>query len=729
MDQLKGNELTLRDIAQAWHRSRWVILCTTAVCFLLAVLVCLVSTRRYVAVATLELQNQSLNGLDRETLLGATPLSTDSLAETMAIQTQARILESDTLALRTMAALKMTDGRGSMVKASFPSAPRDNINELSNASPGNSDSTAPYQEKAINLFHKNLTVKPVGGTHLLEVSYTDTEPQRAAAVANELVRQLVEYNEETQSGATMQASKELGKELEGLRMRSETLEKHVVAIQQQTGTYIIGATDEQGRQQAYSAVLSQFQRAADVLSDATQNRILKEAVYHVAKTGDAELISGLMGNGISGPAPAGVSNSLGMLQNLRIQESTAQAQLDQLKVKFGPGYPKVAELEASIVATGRAIHDEVQRVAKRAENDFAVADRTWDEASRNYEALKSQADSLNAKNIQYMMARQEADESRTVYADLTKRLTAAGILQGLRSSTITVVDMARPPHLPSKPAIPMYLAAGLAAGLVCGFVIALVREATDDSILHTYAIEQADLSLLGVVPAARKSDSRSQIDANRGSQYSNALRTIRSALVLGPDRQTSKLILISPVTPFESACRLSINLVANAAQAGRRVLLVEADAGVTTADDSNVSRQGGPVAFDLTAAFVPHAEVPGLFVLSLREPVDGTPEFFESGGLKAVMSRWQEQFDLVVICAQSPLVAPDAGLTARHADAVILVATYGVTTMNSLRRACAMLLKHSSSVGVVLDQVPVNSSAYRDYYGFSVADYGKGALA
>jgi hypothetical protein len=60
---------------------------------------------------------------------------------------------------------------------------------------------------------------------------------------------------------------------------------------------------------------------------------------------------------------------------------------------------------------------------------------------------------------------------------------------------------------------------------------------------------------------------------------------------------------------------------------------------------------------------------------------------------------------------------------------VILVATYGVTTRNSLKRAYAMLLKHSSSGGVVLDQVPVNSSAYRDYYGFTVADYKKGALA
>jgi polysaccharide biosynthesis transport protein len=729
VDQLNGNELTLRDIGQAWQRRKWVILCTTAVCFLLAVVACIVSPRRYVGVATIELQNKSLNGLDRETLLGTTALSTDSLADTMAIQTQARILESDTLALRTMAALKMTDGGGFLINASFPSAPHDNINELPTASAGNPESISPYQDKAVKLFRKNLTVKPIGGTHLLEVSYTDKDPQRAAAVANELVRQLVEYNEETQSGATMEASKELGKQLEHLRVQSEMLEKRVVAIQAQTGTYIIGAADDQGRQQAYSAVLSQFQKAADVLSDATQNRILKESVYHVAKTGDAELISGLMGNGIGGAASSGVMNSLGMIQNLRVQESTEQAQLEQLKVKFGPGYPKVAELEASIAATGRAIHDEVQRIAKRAENDFAVADRTWNEANKNYAALKSQADSLNAKNIQYMMARQEADESRIVYADLTKRLTAAGILQGLRSSTITVVDMARPPHLPSKPDVPMYLAAGLGAGLICGFVIALVREATDDSILHSSAIEQLGLSLLGVLPGPRKVGSKSQLDANRGSQYSNALRTIRSALVLGPGRPTSKLILISPITPSEGTCRLSVNLVANAAQPGRRVLLVEADARICAADDTDFSRQDGPVAFDLATAFVPHAKVPGLFVLPARTLVDGAPEFFESGGLKAVMSRWQEQFDLVVICAQSPLVAPDAGLIARYVDAVILVATYGVTTKSSLGRACAMLLKHSASVGVVLDQVPVNSSAYRDYYGFTGPVYKKGALA
>jgi succinoglycan biosynthesis transport protein ExoP len=174
-------------------------------------------------------------------------------------------------------------------------------------------------------------------------------------------------------------------------------------MQRESGIYSIGTTDAQGRQQAYSAVLDQFQRAASTLSDAAQNRILKEAIYQAAKTGDAEMLSGLAGNSL-GAASAGMTNSLTTIQTLRGQQASLQGQLDQMRTKFGYGYPKIAETQANINGLQSAIQQEIARIGQRAKTDYQVADQTWKDAQSNYQSEKVKADALNDKAIRYMIA-------------------------------------------------------------------------------------------------------------------------------------------------------------------------------------------------------------------------------------------------------------------------------------------------------------------------------------
>ena len=723
MDQLRQNELTMRDLMHAFRRRRKTIFWITAVCFLLGALVCLLSTRRYVAVSTIELRNQNVDGLDRDTIMGTTPMNADSLADTMTIQTQAKVLESETLALRTISAVNNAPGHRELsVKASY--SPSDGVVTSPPESRLLTNTIDSKDLAAVKSFKRNLSVKPLGGTRLLEVSYTDTDPQRAATVVNQLVRQLVSYNEQTQSEATMKASNELGDELRGLRTQSEDLQKRVVAIQHETGTYSIGAVDDAGRQQAYSAVLAQFQRAATTLSDATQNRILKEAVFHVAETGDAELLSGLIGNGVATSTSPAMSNSMGTIQNLRLQESTAKAQLDQLEVKFGSGYPKVAELQANIAATERAIHEEVARISKRAENDYAVADRTWNDARLSYQALKEQADSLNSKNIQYMITRQEADESRTLYADLVKRLTTAGILQGLRSSTITVVDEARPPETPSKPAIPLYLAGSLCFGIFAGTIIAIFLESTDDTVVQASNIEQLGLPLLGVMPKENRAISPFEVLDNPQSRYTDALGTIRSSIIPVRLDGDCRIVLVSPASPDESTHSFTTNLAASTAQAGKRVLLVEADVR-DTGSHSAVEPSVGKSVRDaliggLESSIIQHPRVPGFYVLPRGSGTEGIGTLLESSAMGKLVEEWRKDFDVVLINGPSALFLPDASLLAEWSDTAIEVATYGVTTKTALVRSNELLRKRSKgNVAVVLDEVPVKSSAYNDYYGYS----------
>ena len=80
------------------------------------------------------------------------------------------------------------------------------------------------------------------------------------------------------------------------------------------------------------------------------------------------------------------------------------------------------------------------------------------------------------------MVRQEADQTRSLYDDMLRHLKESGLLAGLRSTNISIVDWAKPSDTPAKPVALLYLFGSIAVGLVFGVVAALLRDVTDTRI-------------------------------------------------------------------------------------------------------------------------------------------------------------------------------------------------------------------------------------------------------
>ena len=96
----REQELTLRDLLQMFRRRRMIVYGAAGVMFGLGILYCALSTRRYEAAGTIQVQKESSDGLDLDTLTGTGSNTVDALNADINMQTQASILQSDTLALR-----------------------------------------------------------------------------------------------------------------------------------------------------------------------------------------------------------------------------------------------------------------------------------------------------------------------------------------------------------------------------------------------------------------------------------------------------------------------------------------------------------------------------------------------------------------------------------------------------------------------------------------------------
>ena len=211
--------------------------------------------------------------------------------------------------------------------------------------------------------------------------------------------------------------------------------------------------DATGKELAYSATLDRLQQATQALTQATSDRILKGGIYEMVRSGDPEMISGLAGTSLSGASP-GVNNSFNLLQTLRGQQATIETQLAADSSKYGSANPKLQDEGLSLAGVNAAIKEEIKRIGERAESDYRAAQITESNMQAVYQHQRAAADQLNNKAVEYSIAKQEAAESRGLYETLYQHLKEAGVIEGLRSSNVTVVDPGVFPQSPPSPTFP-----------------------------------------------------------------------------------------------------------------------------------------------------------------------------------------------------------------------------------------------------------------------------------
>jgi polysaccharide biosynthesis transport protein len=714
-------ELTLREVGVMLKRRRRIIYMSLSLCFLLAILALIVSTRRYKSVGEIEVQKDSPGSLGIQTDSADAP--SDALEVNMIIQTQAKILQSDSLALRVIEDLHLEQTEDYRQKWT----PVDWVLGLLTANgaadpKGASLENSPHRRmRVLKIFHRKLTVKPVAGTRLIDVEYLSPDPQLAAAVVNHLLQGLIEKGFRARYEATMQASSWLSTQLGDLRAQTQQLQAKVVKLQQESGVFALGEVDREGRDQVYSPTLEKLQMATQAEAQAQSNRILKGAINDVVKSGNAELISGLGGSAITGGSSTGIGTSLTLIQNLRLQEATLQGQLQELSAKFGPAYPKIAELRGNLTAVQGAIHAEVGRVAGRAHNDFMVAEQTEEKTRKDFVEYKSEAEALNNKTIEYQMARQEADQTRTLYDDMLRHLKESGLLAGLHSTNISVVDWGKASDKPAKPVILLYLLGSIVVGLIVGVLAALLRDVTDTKIQDLreisrelgpmricalpYQKERAALPLLGGVSWIEKSPLPA-LDLPH-SLFVESLRSLRTSLMLSRSGAPPRSLLVTSPLAGEGKSFLSWNLAILFAQQGMRVLLCDANLrhpylhrnleidpsiGLSTVLAGHSPDQGA-------SEVIPVLEVPGLYLIPAGPLPPYPAEVLASHQMAALVKFWESQYDVVLLDGPPVLQFTDSVVLSSMVNSVLLMARHGKTPLPALEKSYRMLEDVQSSSG------------------------------
>src|SRR2546429_1850056 len=417
----------------------------------------------YVATARIEIDRENANLLPFQ---GADPYDYTVDFDNY-IETQAKILTSETLALQTI----RNGGLSDRPEFSGPGGPSEAV--------ASGSLTNQIRPQELGQFLGSLSVKRVPNSRLMDVSFESTDPRLAARIANAHIATYVEQNYRSKYESTTQASNWLADQLSEVKVKVQKSEDARIAYERQNQIWTLD-----DKQNITTQRLSDINRQ---LTDAQSERMKKESLYQFAKAGNLDAVPEVQNN-----------SALGDLFKKR---SDAASQYTDALAQYGPNFPKVQRLQAQLKEFAQGIEKEKQKILNVLESDYHEAQQREALLTRALDQQKAETNQMAGKLVEYNILKREAEANKTLYEGLMTKLKETAISQGLRSSNIRVVDPAMIPSTPARPAKTRNIALAFLVGLVGGIGLALMREYLDNTVKSPDDVETLSrLPSLAVVP-------------------------------------------------------------------------------------------------------------------------------------------------------------------------------------------------------------------------------------
>jgi len=377
---------------------------------------------------------------------------------------------------------------------------------------------------------------------------------------------------------------------------------------------------------------------------------------------------------------------------------------------------KNLEVQASRFASSR---ESLGRLVDSLQSDM-------DARAREIDVLRAQPPSpdrdTELSRLQSELTQLQATHSATVrsYEDL--RVTEA---RGM--NTLAILEPAVAPDEPVRPNPRLALFLAVLGGLVVAVGTAALIEYLDDALRDRRRVTTATgLPTLGLVP---RGDSGISLRDPGSRRITESYRLLRSNIIaLSAGRGLGNLVVASP-SAGEGKSITAANLAVTLAEAGQRVILVDADMHrPTQMRHFNVPNRRGLATLLVDSDQSAEALLQPTWLANLRMlPAGPTPPepsaLLSSKRLDEVLGQLSQLSDVVVFDTPPLLAQPDAVLLGTRADGVLMVVDASKSRGRQFIRGLEMLRESGAPVlGAVLNRIPKQSveyTAYEDYYGQS----------
>ncbi len=551
----------------------------------------------------------------------------------------------------------------------------------------------------------NRTIRPVIGSRLVDISYSDPDPARAQRIAAAYAEAFISSNIDKRFEANSYAKVFLEDQIQQLKLRLEKSEKTMLDFAQKE--QIVQTNDK------VSIAESNLAAANGALGGLVSERIKNEQLWRQLESGDAINVPQLLSNNV--------------ISALRAKRSDLVTQYQEKSETFKPGFPAMIQLSNQIAEIDRQLTAEVKTLKNSYKAAYTASLNQEEQMKARIESLKKEVMDLQKRSIEYNILKREADTNRTLYDNLLQRYKEVDIAGGVNANNVFIVDKASLPSAPSSPQMSRALFISLALGLAGGLGAAFLLERLDDTLRSPEEVERIlGYATLGVIPKIGTGNSIETELVNPRSHASEAYRSLCTALQLSTDKGLPKTLLVTSAGPAEGKSTTSLTLARHFGKLGLKVLLIDADMRKPCLHAKLGLDNGSGLSNYLTGAAEPpellqKTDVATLAFISSGPVPPNAADLLGSSRLLSLLSTGGEVFDLIVVDSPPVMGIADAPLLSNALAATIFVVGAGQVRTSLIRAAVKRLqFCRASLIGTVMTKFDARSN-----YGYGYG-YGHG---
>jgi capsular exopolysaccharide synthesis family protein len=587
-------------------------------------------------------------------------------------------------------------------------------------------SEAEARQRAIATVLGGVSIQPVRNSQLVRVVFDHPDPELAARLANALPQAYIEETLEGKLQMTQSASNWLVERLSGLRQKLEESERALQEFRDRERLIDVKGVD--------SLAAQQVGLASERLAEARRERVDKEALFRqveAARRGGQSLES------------VAALLEYPLVEGLKQTVVDAERDVRELAQRYGPRHPRMIEAQSKL-ETGRSAYlRQLDLAADAVVREYQTARSREGQIAGELGSAKGEVADINRKQYELTRLDREVAANRELYEQFQTRFKETAAAGGVQNANARVVEPAMVPTAPISPDHRRIIVVGLLVGLALGVALAFLLDHLDNALRTPEDVERRlALSVLGVLPRleAVEGDERApqrHFAAEPKSGFSEAVRTIRTGVLLSAIDEPHKRLLVTSSTPGEGKTTLAVNLALALGQM-KRVLLIDADMrrpAVHRGLPVEIGAPGlsqfvaGAVEFEQCLVNLPDSSVA---VMPAGAIPPNPQELLSSRRFSDALDALSQSYDHIIIDCAPACAVSDALVLSRLAHAVLYVIKADATPwqladegLRRLRRVGAPLL------GAVLNQVTARRRGYgygRYYYGDAgYHDYGYAA--
>lgn len=370
----------------------------------------------------------------------------------------------------------------------------------------------------------------------------------------------------------------------------------------------------------------------------------------------------------------------------------------------------------------------------------AFVNQQLSDLEANIQATQEEISRKQADLANMFSARQIAD-TQTQISGLQNKLTTlqanyAALLANTQRGALNSISIIEQAGLPTSPVGPNKMATILLAATI-GFLLAAgaayLLEYLDDTLKNPDDVRKVTgLTTLGAVPQISGVTPGNELAVlvSGHSAATEAYRILRTNLQFAAVDRPLRTLMISSPAPSEGKSLTVGNLGAAFAQAGKHVILVDADLHRPRLHRifglrNNVGLTSALLeTHPLVDGLLQDTQIAGLQVLTSGPLPPNPAELLGSSRMREFTSALLKAADIVIFDTPPVTALSDAAIMGSQVDGVLMVVGAGETRREVARRAIAALERvNARVVGALLNRMPTGGSGYYYYYYYHHYDH------